>query len=229
MLQNRGSLAVVDLTTDQVTEYPLGGVEWERVLNVAVLADNTALVETRDAQGGMHVLRVALENGNVLSDTNVPGDDLRMARPRDRSAVGLYSWTSLHTCLLIYTAAADSYSPCRHNSSPPSTLASDPTGSRFVMSAHITDAATGTVTHPIWGIKPHHWSASTFSADGESIFVSDTRGLYRIRVSDGLVLERVPLRIVYGSLLSSADGSRLIGISNDGDDRFATVYRVMLQ
>jgi hypothetical protein len=97
------------------------------------------------------------------------------------------------------------------------------------MSAHITDAATGAVTHPIWGIKPHHWSASTFSADGESIFVSDTRGLYRIRVSDGLVLERVPLRIVYGSLLSSADGSRLIGISNDGDDRFATVYRVMLQ
>jgi hypothetical protein len=177
----------------------------------------------------MHVLRVALAGGTVLSDTNVPGDDLRLARPRDRSAVGIYSWTSLHTCLLIYTSAADSYSPCRFNRSPPSTLAADPTASRFVMAAHITDAATGAVTDPIWGIDPYHWSASTFSADGQSIFVSDTRGLFRIRVSDGVVLERVPLRIVYGSLLPSADGSRLIGISNDGDDRFATVYRVLLQ
>jgi hypothetical protein len=80
------------------------------------------------------------------------------------------------------------------------------------------DVASGTVHRPAWGLSLMGYSdASAFAGDGESFFLSGMQGLTRIRMSDGVVLERIPHPIIYGRILTAPDGSRLLTISNDAE------------
>lgn len=231
-LPGRGTVAIVDLIgDDRVIELPLEAAGLTEPQELRVLADGRALIVARHTDGSMRIADLVLATGTVVSATTLPEPSfwrIRMERDRDRSVVGTLTSDG---CLIIYAAATDRFDPCIRFPHQWGQLSTDAAGSRFIVTGRVIDVATRSVREPAWGLSPWGFTLSVFSSDGESIFISDVKGLIRIRTADGVALERIPLPMVYGRILPSTDGSRLLTVSNESDVWPYTIRvdRVMLR
>jgi hypothetical protein len=105
-------------------------------------------------------------------------------------------------------------------------FAADETGGRFIIGGSIVDVPAGTTRDLLWGMRVNVAPASAFAAAGQSIFVSDDTGLLNVRASDGVVIDRTPLPLIWdGILIASGDGSTVLAV---GDmDELAENVRVV--
>jgi hypothetical protein len=215
-LPGRGTVAVVDLATGQVTEHATAAAGLERPWRVRVTAHGRALVVGRTAEDVVVTVELDPTSGQVARRHDAPTFPSH-AMPRvERNAAGSAVGVVAGECLAVYSAATDRFGTCVH-ASRPGTLAVDASGQRFLVGAMLVDIASGATSAVGWGLSPYGYDVSAFAADGESVFLSDVRGLIRVRVDDGVALHRVPLHRVYGRILPAADGRRLITVANDLD------------
>jgi hypothetical protein len=223
-----GSLAIVDLLDDSVTELPLSPGTWRRAGDVTVLADGRALVELVDSGGRPYAALVAIADGTVLWTQQLDRSDVAIARARDRSVAGVRSSTG---CMMVYTAATETLSPCLSGIGISNgVLDADATGSRFLSAEFLVDVPTSSIRIPAWGMHEGRVPVSVFAPDETTMYRSDGAGLTHIRIADGVALERVPFPVV-GNLFISADGSTLIAPGNDVNNtsRPVIVERVILR
>jgi hypothetical protein len=216
-LPESGSLAIVDLASDQVTLLPLDPVQLANPRSVAVMSGDRALVEVSSTTGSLEIAHVDLPAGTVAARTAVGAwgpVSMRLVRSADRSVAGVHSNDG---CLMIYSTAADGFGGCIGTNALWYSISVAPAGTRFLSARTVIDVASATVHRPTWGLSPWVSDVGALSPDGESFFLSDTKGLLRIRTSDGVVLERIPYARLYGRIIPAADGSRLLTLSNDPD------------
>lgn len=230
-LPDRGIVAVIDLVTDDMTEIALADAGLTQPGPVLVITNSRALVAARDAGGEIRLALIDLADGTVISTNLLPGHSawrIRMARSADRSVVGALGNEG---CLIVYDVMTDRFSSCFTTGSPTGPLSADATGSRFLVAGQIIDVASRTRRTPDWGVSPYGVNVSAFSADDESLYLSHVKGLTRVRISDGVALERVTHPMIYGLVLPSPDGNRLLTISNykDTDPYQIRVDRVTLR
>jgi hypothetical protein len=222
-LPERSSIAVIRLADDIVTEIPLAAAGVGNPRELAVLENGHVLIEANDGAGQAHIARVDPANPAAIAATQIPALNPGIARSRDRSTVGIL--TELE-CLIVYRAATDGFDPCIQFRARTMRFAADETGSRFIIGGSIVDVPAGTTRGAVWGMRVNVAPASVFTADGQSIFLSDDTGLLNVRVSDGNVIDRTPLPLMWdGILLVSEDGSTVFAV---GDmDELADEVRVI--
>lgn len=225
---DRGTLAIIDLRVDAVTEVPLVPGTWGRAGNLTVLADGRALVELVDVDDGPFLALVDIADGTVLWTQQLERAGVAIARARDRSVAGVRSSTG---CMMVYTAATRTLSPCLSGVGIQNgALNADATGSRFLSAEYVIDVPTESVRIPAWGMREDRTPVTAFAPDDITMYRSDAAGLTHVRISDGVALERVSFPIA-GDLFISADGSTLIAPHNDVNNtsRPVIVERVILR
>jgi hypothetical protein len=224
---DRGTLAIVDVQADLVTELQLSPGVWQRAGNLTVLADGRALVELVESGGPPYLALVDITDGTVLWKKQLDRIDVALARTRDRSVVGVRSSTG---CMMVYTAATETLSACLPGIGIPNgVLNADATGSRFLSAEYLIDVPTASF-RTAWGMREDRVPVSAFAPDDMTLYRSDGAGLTHIRISDGVALERFPFPVA-GDLLISADGSTLIAPCNavSSTSQPVIVERVMLR
>lgn len=212
-----GSIATVDLATDQVTLLLLDTVNTTKPRSAAVVSGRRALIEITDQTGSLQIAHMDLADGAVTARTAVGAwspVSMRLTRSADRSVAGVHSNDG---CLIVYTTATDRFGACVGTGSPWYSISVDAAGTRFLSARTVIDVASGTAHRPTWGLSPWVSEIGALAADAQSFFLSDTKGLIRIRTTDGVVLERIPYPRLYGRIIPAADGSRLLTLSNDPD------------
>jgi hypothetical protein len=221
-LPDRASIAVVRLADDSVTEIPLGPAGMGDPGELVVLDNGHVLLEARDGAGQAHIARLDPASAAVDA-TQIQAGNSGIARSRDRSSAGIL--TDME-CLIVYRAATDAFDPCIRFRPRTLRFAADETGGRFIIGGSIVDVPAGTTRDLLWGMRVNVAPASAFAAAGQSIFVSDDTGLLNVRASDGVVIDRTPLPLIWdGILIASGDGSTVLAV---GDmDELAENVRVV--
>ncbi|HKP76008.1 MAG TPA: hypothetical protein VJT67_10725 [Longimicrobiaceae bacterium] len=208
-LQPQHAIGLVDLATSKVTVVPvnapdLGGPFALRVgANGRVIAAMTSLADHS-------LVMVEIDRGTGAVVQNGTGSisstfTVYMRATADRSRIGLAS-----SCVYVYQVAAGTLGECL------------PGGTRgyvaFDAQAQIYTAAERIFSTTAGGIYTfQEVPAVTASAPGPDgfIYVSSTKGLMRAR-TDGAILDRSELPLLYGDLLFLDGGNTLVGFTNEG-------------
>jgi hypothetical protein len=208
------SLGVVDLarpgSVDQVPLAPGGTAMW--ATGVRVAANGKVLVSA--APVGTHGASVVEMTSSgtgqrVRTDAAAAGVWTMAIRSADRSRV-IFHNGGLPSCSIVYSAASDAFGSCI-GTEQSGTWSSTPSGSRFARGYGVQDVASGPVR-----VFPFLWQgtyASGISPDGADLYIGAYGGLTRARISDGALLERIPLPpVTDGRILFTGGGRYLLAV-----------------
>jgi predicted small integral membrane protein len=207
------SLAVVDLAwPGSVAEVPLapgGSAMW--ATGVRVAANGKVLVTGNPVGSHAPSLVEMTSSGagqRVRADVAAAGISGMAIRSPDRSRI--FFTGGPPTCALVYTAASDAVGPCVTIENG-GTWSSTPSGSRFARGYGVQDAASGPVR-----VFPFLWYGTYVTGihpDGADLYIGAYGGLTRARVSDGALLERIPMpAVTNGWILFTGGGRYLIAV-----------------
>lgn len=205
------TLGIVDLARPgSVTQVPLapgGTAMW--AVGVRVAANGKVLV-TGNPVGtyGQSVVEMASLGAGQRVRTDAPSDAAPMnIRSPDRSRVFFGS----ARCAIVYSSASDAFGPCIATE-PSGSWSSTPSGNRFARGYGVQDGSSGEVR-----VFPHIWNGNYttgISPDGADLYIGSSGGLTRARVSDGALLERIPLpAVANGTILFTGGGRYLLAVN----------------
>jgi hypothetical protein len=167
--------------------------DWGRLMEVN-LATGAQTIRT-DLDGGSNVALnptlATLPDGRVYVGSEAPVLDARF----------------------LYSPTFDAFTPTTRFGFGSSNFYSASATGRFLMGATVYDAALDSVAHA----PPWDWAgnfAVALSPDGGAVYQSTSYGYHKIRLSDGKLLEQVKLPTPIRFLIATADGARVIAISD---------------
>lgn len=216
-LPQERAVAVVDLSRPAAAPAVFAitaaanGIVW----SVRVAANGKALVVAGTPEG--YTIVVELDPGTGAQrlredaeEIRQPAPYVRMGRTLDRSRVMVSA-----VCNWLYTASTDRFGPCRPSAGA-YPVSGDAAGRRYAQGPEVLDANLS-LLHRFPSFDLALTGTSGISPDGETVYASSARGLFRARATDGAVLERIVLPPVYGRILFTPDGTSLIAIHNESD------------
>jgi hypothetical protein len=212
-----GALGIIDLRQPSaaVTPIPLADLDMtrnQRPYQVRVAANGKALVSLQGSQPSAYtLLEVDLATGTQRHRTDAGDGGFvgggHLERSHDRSVIVVNGGANLFQ---RYDATVDRFGPRR------SATVSDWRPSIDMMGIHVAtglDVYGETLLHlrrvraPILGGIPR----TALSADGEYLYiVLWNHGIVRSRVSDGMIVDRIPNPIGPDAIRASADGAMVI-------------------
>jgi hypothetical protein len=225
-LPDRGTLAIIDLASGNVTEIDLAGGSWSVPRHVRVVEGGRAVVHAKNAAGASHLVEVDLATGAVGATVAVDGDLARFGRTRDRSVVTVML---PNNCLTLFHAASSTFEHCPLNTADGWISAGRSAGS-LIVGGNVIDLASRTSRFVTWGMTLFPRTIAAVAADDTTAWVNTSESLTRVRIGDGHALERVPATWVDG-ILTSGDGRTLLTLRWEYDSiDFSTIAeRLSLQ
>lgn len=225
-LPDRGTLAIIDLASGDVTELELAGGAWGVPRHVRVVEGGRAVVHAKNAAGASHLVAVDLATGSIGATVAVDGDLARFGRTRDRSVVTVMTPDN---CLTLFHAASSTLEHCVLNTADGWMSAGRSAGS-LVIAGNVIDLAGRTSRFVTWGMPLFPSTIAAVAVDDTTAWVNTRDALTRVRISDGHALERVPAPWV-DAILTAGDGRTLLTLRREnGSSGWATIAeRVSLQ
>jgi hypothetical protein len=136
-----------------------------------------------------------------------------MVRTADHSAI-VYLGGG---CLGRYEAGLDRFVSCRSVDASYEYLSVDASGQRVLAGLEVYDGA-GQMLRTLQ--RPFQWNppkATALSPDGsDAYYAIGIAGLAHVRVSDGQLLERIPIPTIGGRVFVSPDGRWLVALPGEG-------------
>jgi hypothetical protein len=207
-LSHSQQLGIVDLATGAVQVVPLSAPGLTMLGDVAVAANGKVLLH-----GHTGISMVLFEHDLATGTTRVRNDVPAQAL---LSGIGrsLDHGRLLVGAGCVYSSATDSFGPCAEMSAPGTGFQGDLTGRRWNIQSVIYDQALNRVNLPRDDAFDS-FSPATLAPSGTELLVGAGGGLLRVRISDGLVVNRYTSPFPeHGTIFVSRDGSRIVTLTN---------------
>ena len=225
VLMNSGALGIVDLTqpTPALAAVPLPGLDSGfRLLDVKVAATGTAVLaaqhiwSTPSPCTGTCLYTYSLGAGTGRFRLDAPVLAMYttgfMARSGDGSSIVINADSGK---FLRYDAATDAFGPPHASRLPGMHPSVDSTGAHVVVGGDLYDGSLQFVRTMRAALANDGLGA--ISADGQTHYLSEgpdwvVQGIIRSRVSDGGIVDHMPLPLLITLLRASPDGSTLVAV-----------------
>lgn len=226
-----GSLAVVDVARGAApVRWTLGGVRTLHGLRIGASGQAIAMATMDDGTAALLAVNLGTGAHRVIPGTgSIPHPQQGVARSLDRTRmlVGL-------GC--VWEVAEERLGPCSritdNDFEVGRPLAGDRAGARWVYSARVLDASLATLADLPGNGAPGAWPllghGRAVSPDGASVFMSASQGIMRVRVADGVYLERLQIPGADNHMRVSDDGTMMAVWTDKGGIAGAPEFAVMV-
>lgn len=222
--QGARTFNVVDLTQTPpaLTEVPLVGLDSGLIaINVRVASTGLALAVAKNALYDgeqLYSYDFATDTGRMRTDAPDPGVNASGALERSTDGTVIVA-NGLGNSFVRYDALTDAFETPQTALVPNSDPTVDSTGANVVVAGDLYDASLQYVRTMLPAVTPGQ--PGILAPDGQTYFTmlaprDTTRGIVRYRVSDGTLLDRIPLQTQIHLLRISPDGKILVAAAYDG-------------
>lgn len=214
VLRDAQAIGIVDLThaSPALQTVPLPSLDSSyRLLNIRVASTGRALMVTLNVNGGVRIYTYDVASGTLRARLDAPVLDY--VTTLERSGDGRVIVVNGEAGAFVrYDAASDTFEPALTARIPDRRPSIDSTGAHVAVSGDLYDASLHyrlTV-----GVAESGPGPEAVSPNGQTHYMALAPGIIRSRVSDGSMIDRIPVTMHTTLVRVSPDGSLLAAIGS---------------